>query len=135
MNEIALANFFRVLNDADRFPTEKELAEAAIAAKDELNALRPVPRLDTQAEAAAREICLVHSTNPAVYESLVRKYTAIILKHIQHQPACPEGFVMVPTELTKAMHEAAETDGIGHNVLNWVWKQLLAAAPVAEGEK
>lgn len=40
MNEIALANFYRVLNNEDRFPKEHELAEAAIAAKEELNALR-----------------------------------------------------------------------------------------------
>lgn len=53
MNEISLANFFRVLNQADRFPTEKELADAAIAAKDELNALRRSPAPGAQASPKA----------------------------------------------------------------------------------
>lgn len=56
MNEIALANFYRVLNDVDRFPKEHELAEAAIAAKDELNALRSAPTKVSGAEAAELQL-------------------------------------------------------------------------------
>lgn len=52
MNEIALANFYRALNNADRFPKEHELAEAAIAAKDELNALRS----PSEPQASVREV-------------------------------------------------------------------------------
>jgi len=40
MDEVALARFYRALNNPDRFPMERELCDAAIGAKVELNMLR-----------------------------------------------------------------------------------------------
>lgn len=89
MNEIALANFYRALNNEDRFPKEHELAEAAIAAKYELNALRahPAPRLDTQAaevDELAQEICSFFDDPGYI---TVQSVADILRNHIQHQPA------------------------------------------------
>lgn len=67
MNEIALANFYRVLNNEDRFPKEHELAEAAIAAKDELNALRSAPLANETAQEDGQvpfKCCLTGYTLP-----------------------------------------------------------------------
>lgn len=101
MNEIALANFYRVLNNEDRFPTEHELAEAAIAAKDELNSLRaPLPEArgaedetvpksvldkliaDWNAETDT-ELCSVSE----MCKILADELSAIIRKHIRHTHA------------------------------------------------
>lgn len=94
MNEIALANFYRVLNDADRFPQEHELAEAAIAAKDELNALRaPLPEARGAEARYKPDADLINVAAFEVRNMLGRisprfpsdaEIAAIIRKHMQH---------------------------------------------------
>lgn len=47
-------------------------------------------------------------------------------------PTPASGWVMVPRELTKPMHEIMESADLGHAESAWLWKEVLAAVAVGE---